>query len=338
MEKNFDFKTHKKYQNGVFKTKKEIEKEMYEKGITEIYYVLSFGGGTQSTHLLDEHFKNNIYYDYIIMSDTGAEPEFIHKQVKWWINKQKEYNNKTPFYITHHGKMKKGLEEMLFRWIKTDYQRFQLPVYCAEEVDGKLKANGLLPRQCTVEYKIIPVKQLVRQLVLKKHNLGTRQRLPKNVGFVIDIGFSADEINRINTYQSPQYKYMYLSYPLVEENLSTQASIDYLKENSMPEKRSRCYLCPFNCDKEGISWKEIIDLEPLSFLKACWIDDKLREVQKKGMKNLKSIPYLHFSRTPLREAYEDEYSVILREYKKDLYEWLNMWDNYIKKHYIKNIA
>ena len=337
MDLGINFREHKKYKKGIFKTKKEIEKELKEKGIKKIYYVLSFGGGTQSSHLLENHFKDKIHYDFIIFSDTGAEPEFIHNQVNWWIKRQKEFGNTTPFIITHHNSMEKGLEEMVMRYINTCYQRFQLPVYCnkIDEKTGEEKHAGMMPRQCTIDFKIVPVKQKARRLILKQLGLRKRQRLPKDIAFIIDIGFSVDEIKRINLYQSPQYKYMYLAYPLVEMNLTTDYSIEFLKKNNMPSKRSRCYLCPFNCDNRGFEWKELIEEESLSFLKACYIDNKLREIQASGNKNMKSIPYLHYKRIPLEKAYWKNYEKIKRIYQKDLIAWIDEWEKRIKDKYLK---
>lgn len=328
-----DFRTHKKYKSGVFLTKNELEAKLISEGKDKIYKVLSFGGGTQSSHLLEDHFQGKIHYDFIIFSDTGAEPDFIHEQVKWWMKRQQEVGNNTPFILTHHSSMEKGLEEMVMRYINTDYQRFQLPVYCNKIVDGEEIAAGIMPRQCTVDFKIVPVKQAARKLVLQEHGLGDRQRMPSNIGFIIDIGFSVDEINRINLYQSPQFKYMYLAYPLVEGNLTTAHSIEFLEKNNMPNKRSRCYLCPFNCDKKGIEWMEVIQDEPLSFLKACYIDTKLREVQASGIKNMKSVPYLHYKRIPLQDAYPISYLQIKKEHLNDLKKWISDWDKLIDTKY-----
>ncbi|WP_430510755.1 hypothetical protein [Gottfriedia solisilvae] len=335
-----NFKNHKKYRNNVFKTKAEIEKELQAKGVDKIYYILSFGGGTQSTHLLEQHLKGLIHYDYIIFSDTGAEPQFIHEQVEWWQKRQREYGNTTPFIITHHKSMERGLEEMLMRYINTDYQRFQLPVYCNkidEETGEEVKA-GIMQRQCTVDFKIIPVKQKARQLVLEELGLKSNQRMPSNVSFIIDIGFSYDEIKRINFCQSPQFKYMYLAYPLVEENLTTEDSINFLIDNQMPCKRSRCYLCPFNCDSTGVDWKEIIHEEPLSFLKACYFDEQLRLVQKTRRKVMQSIPYFHYTRIPLSEVYAEQFKHLNEQFKEELQSWVSIWKKEINRKYNLKVA
>lgn len=333
-----DFRNHRKFRDGVFKTKSDIELELRDEGRSRIYHILSFGGGTQSTHLLEQHFRGDIHYDMIIFADTGAEPQFIHEQVQWWRERQQKLGNTTPFIITHHNAMPGGLEEMLMRYIFTDYQRFQMPVYCSvvDEETGEIKPAGMMPRQCTVDFKIVPVKQMARRMVMQELGLEYRQKMPDDIGFIIDIGFSYDEIRRINTYRSPQFKYMRLAYPLVEENMTTDDSIRFLEENGFPLKRSRCYLCPFNCDgarEIGMDWDEIIREEPLSFLKACWFDDSLRKVQRTGTKIMRTIPYLHYSRQPLREIYAEAYSEIYESHKNEFNAWRMEWEKRIEDKY-----
>ncbi|KQL55978.1 hypothetical protein AN965_16905 [Alkalicoccobacillus plakortidis] len=331
-----DYTQHKKYINGVFKSKDDLINDLRNNGKQNIYRVLSFGGGTQSAHLLEDHLQGKIHYDFIVFADTGAEPQFIHEQVAWWQDRQKQFNNRTPFIIATHNSMEGGLEEMLHRYILTDYQRFQMPVYCNTiNEDGQEVKAGIMPRQCTVDFKIVPVKQAVRRAVLGRLNRTTKQKMPDNIAFVIDIGFSYDEINRISLQQSPQFKYIYLAYPLVEQGLTTQDSIKFLQDNQLPEKRSRCYFCPFNCDKPeiGMDWAEIIHEEPLSFLKACYFDTMLRNVVLNGGKRIKSIPYFHYSRRPLAEVYAAEYSYYFRQYESELSKWIGEWLDKIEQKY-----
>lgn len=306
-------------------------------GKDDIYHVLSFGGGTQSAHLLEDHLQGKIHYDFIVFSDTGAEPEFIHKQVEWWQRRQKSLGNTTPFIVTHHKSMHGGLEEMLWRYIETDYQRFQMPLYFSKiDDEGNEIPAGITPRQCTIDFKIIPVKQAVRNRIMDKYGLEPRQRFPSNVAIVQDIGFSFDELNRVSMWKSPQYKYVYMTYPLVEQGLTTKDSIKFLAANAFPDKRSRCYLCPFNCSSDrgiGMDWEEIIHEEPLSFLKACYFDSRLRELLKRGEKRLTSIPYFHYSRIPLKEVFNEEYEALVSTHGCKLNEWQAHWSELIEKKY-----
>lgn len=331
-----DYRQSKKYRNGIFKTKEEIIEIAKSEGKTKIYRVLSFGGGTQSSHLLEAHFRGEIEYDFCVFSNTGAEPQFIHDQVAWWQRRQKEVGNTTPFIITTHNSMKGGLEEMLMRYIFTDYQRFQMPLYFNKITeDGEIVKGGLMPRQCTSDFKIIPVQQAVRNRIKEDLGLTTRQPMPKDVAIVMDIGFSYDEINRVGGFMAHKSNYIYLAYPLIEEGLTTQDSIQFLIDNQFPSKRSRCYFCPFNCDKKdiGMDWGEIITDEPLSFLKACFFDEELRAVQATGRKNMRSIPYFHYSRMPLKEVYQNEYLEIEEKYGSQLDIWRLEWDAFMKEKY-----
>lgn len=335
-----DYTQHKKYVQGILKSKTEIIEVAKAEGRTQIYRVLSFGGGTQSSHLLEAHFRGEIEYDYIVFSDTGAEPQFIHDQVAWWQRRQIEVGNTTPFIITHHNSMHRGLEEMLMRYIFTDYQRFQMPLYF-NKVDaetGEITKGGLMPRQCTGDFKIIPAQQAIRNRIKQELGLRTRQPMPKDIAIIMDIGFSYDEINRVGGYVSHQSKYIYLAYPLIEQGQTTQDSIDFLIDNQFPCRRSRCYFCPFNCSGDrardiGMDWQEIIDHEPVSFLKACFFDAELRAIQATGRKNMQSIPYFHFSRRPLTEVYKEEYEALRAEFKGDIEVWFLEWRGFLKKKY-----
>ena len=333
-----DYRSLDKYKKGVFRPKEDIMELSESIGRKNIYKVLSFGAGTQSTHLLEMHFRGEIDYDYIVFSDTGAEPKFIHDQMEWWRSRQKEVGNKTPFIVTNHNAMTRGLEEKLWRYILTDYKRFQLPLYCNEECSNGtlIKKCGLLPRQCTGDFKIVPVQQAVRKYIKEEIGLKQNQMIPKDIGIVMDIGFSFDEIRRVGGYKSHQSDYIYLSYPLIEFGKTTEDSIRFLKQNSFPTKRSRCYLCPFNCDKAeiGMDWMEIIETEPLSFLKACYFDDRIRNLIKDKMERFNSTVYFHYSRKPLREVYERYYARIEEVYSVELSRWIRQWESFISDTYM----
>lgn len=343
-EERLDYRLTKKYLNGYLKSKEEILEIAKSEGKDKIYRVLSFGGGTQSSHLLEAHFQNLVKYDYIVFSDTGAEPQFIHEQVAFWQKRQIEMSNKTPFIITTHNSMKNGLEEMLMRYIFTDYQRFQMPLYFNKVTEnGEIVPGGLMPRQCTGDFKIVPVQQAVRNRIKEELGLRRSQPMPKNIGIIMDIGFSFDEVNRVGGYVSHQSKYIYLAYPLIEEGLTTRDSIHFLEENNFPSKRSRCYFCPFNCSGDkgkaiGMEWEEIIREEPISFLKACFFDDQLRSVQATGKKNMRSIPYFHSSRTPLREFYQAEFDKLEKMHEEEMESWILHWYAFLNQKYLKAAA
>lgn len=331
-----DFRELKKYSKGLVKSKEDIMNLAEAEGKTKIYKVLSFGGGTKSSHLLEEHFKGNIDYDFIVFADTGAEPQFIHDQVAWWKKRQKKVGNTTPFIVTTHNSMKRGLEEMLMRYIFTDYQRFQMPLYFSKTTEeGEIKPAGMMRKQCTADFKIIPVQQAVRNRIKEELNLRKSQPMPKHIGIIMDLGFSYDEINRVHGHVSHQSKYIYLAYPLIEEGYTTLDSIQYLKKHKFPTNRSRCYFFPYNDKKKdiGIDLEQTFRDEPLSFLKACYFDEQLRSVQSLGIKNMNSIPFFHHSRKPLTEVYAAKYMELHEKHQLELERWKNEWSNFLSNKY-----
>ncbi|RKO63231.1 hypothetical protein [Caldibacillus debilis] len=303
--------------HSLIKSKNEIIQDLKAQG-KRIFHVLSFGGGTQSAWLLDQHIRGFIDYDLIVFADTGAEPQFIHEQVAWWKQRMRDQGCTTPFQIVTHNRFQGGLEEMLFRYIFTDYDRFQMVAHC----DG----GGMLPRQCTVDFKIVPAQRAARRMVMGKNST-----FPNDVAIVMDIGFAADEQRRAKRNQSLQYSYVWLTYPMIDAGISTEDSMEYLRNNNFPIRRSRCYFCPFMSDKKpGMSWHEIIKDEPFSFLKACWIDEKLREVVRNGHKKLKKLPYFHVERQPLRDVYRDYYLSLYSQYYAQLNTWIENMKAIIK--------
>lgn len=291
----------------VIESKQSLINRLESEG-KQIFRVLSFGGGTQSAWLLDQHVQGHIDYDLIVFADTGAEPQFIHDQVNWW--RQRVRDRGTPFRIVTHHQMTRGLEEMLIRYILTDYNRFQMVAHC--------EGAGMLPRQCTVDYKITPVLREARKTVM-----GDRKTFPDDRAIVVDIGFAADERRRARRNQSVQYKYAWLAYPMIDAGITVEESLRYLRDRGYPDRRSRCYFCPFQSDKKpGMSWREIIEREPFSFLKACWLDEQIRVAVRSGRKRLTTLPYIHHARRPLAEVYRADYERILTEHGAELLGWI----------------
>lgn len=292
---------------GLIESKQSLINRLTSEG-KKIFRVLSFGGGTQSAWLLDQYIQGRIDYDLIVFADTGAEPQFIHRQVDWWRKRVEDHG--VPFRIVTHHRMTRGLEEMLFRYIFTSYDRFQMVAYC--------EGAGMLPRQCTVDFKITPVLQEARKTVM-----GERKVFPDDWVIVVDIGFAADERHRAKRNQSVQYKYAWLTYPMIDTGITVEESLRYLRDRGYPDQRSRCYFCPFQSDqKTGMSWREIIEREPLSFLKACWLDEQIRAAVRSGRKRLTTLPYFHHSRQPLAEIYRADYERIRAEHAVELAKWI----------------
>ncbi len=230
--------------------------------------VISLGAGKQSSYMLLNALEGKYKYkpDFAIFSDTGCEPQYVYDYLAWlrpyvWD----KYN----FYI----------EIVSAGNLMTDV---------VDYVDGKKKRVAMLPlkledgglvmRQCTMDYKIAP---------LRKHlqSIRNKQRVR------LWIGISLDEAERMK--DSP-VKYIEHWYPLVETQTRIDSIVNWFKVNNLREPgKSACLICPFHHDNY---WKIFKKQFPLEFEEACKFDDKIRNYP-----NLRANTYLSSQRVPLRD-------------------------------------
>lgn len=175
-------------------------------------YVLSYGGGLNSTALLVYLIKNNYPLDLVIFADTGSEFEHTYKTVQ--IYKEYCLNKQIPFEIV---KSDKG--------IIYDYY------YNRKITPSRMK------RDCTTKFKIMPIRQYIRS------------KYPKNKEkFVFYIGIDYDESHRM---RDSDVSYITNQYPLVDNKIGREDCKLLLEQEKLhvPEK-SGCYFCPFT-KKDG---------------------------------------------------------------------------------------
>ena len=119
---------------------------------------------------------------------------------------------------------------------------------------------AMLRRQCTNEYKILPITKLVRGLT------GCSMHYPATQW----IGISIDEIQRM---KQPRPKYLKFRYPLVENRISRSDCVDFMEQNGFTVPvRSSCVGCPFHDNTE---WLALNDEE---FKDACDFDESVRAI------------------------------------------------------------
>ena len=240
--------------------------------------VLLYGGGTQSTGLLLMSLEGMFPYwkpDMAIFADTYSEPEFVME----YIFKVREYVlEKYDFLIRFTWRTGPGLAQDI---LQNDGGRIaSLPVYTGN--------GGMVRRQCTEEYKIRPVTNIIKE----KDNIGRKRK--GSVPVVNRIfGISLDEIERCR--ESTDW-WAVNKYPLVEARMKRFEVIDYINTHH-PEiagpKRSSCYFCPFHSDDY---WRRLKEKHPGEFTKAIEIDEKIR--RKRGLDN---DCFLHRSCKPLKD-------------------------------------
>jgi hypothetical protein len=240
--------------------------------------ILSLGGGVQSSCLALMITKGEVEpIDAAIFADTGSEPQNVYEWLDYLIPKLN-----FPVYIVRHKV--RTLEEEIQNCNK-GRRWCGVPFF----VNGKENKLGQLKRQCTSEYKIIPIQNKIRELLQIEEN----RRTPSTILVKQLIGISIDEASRM---KDNQLLYCENVYPLIDLNMSRGDCLEWMKKNGYKEPpKSACVFCPYHSD---YIWNKLKTEYPEEFQKAVLIDKKIRN----NIRGAKSSSFLHRSLKPLDEV------------------------------------
>lgn len=161
--------------------------------------------------------------------------------------------------------------------------------------NGSGETEGMGRRQCTAEYKLSPIMRKCREL------LGAAppdfRRVPKGNTVVQWIGFSTDEIHRVDNKRANLYSEK--RYPLLELGMSRKDCQRYLERAGWGDTaKSACIGCPFHGNAQ---WRDLRDNHPEEWADAVDFD---RAIRKGGARGLPrgGEAFLHRSRLPLDQA------------------------------------
>lgn len=125
--------------------------------------------------------------------------------------------------------------------------------------DGKREK---LKRQCTRNYKIVPIRRMVAKL-----NGGSRRPVRQV------IGISYDEWQRMRT---SDVRYITNVYPLVDRRMTRADCVAWLGRRGYPiPRKSSCIACPL---RNAAEWREI-RADPRSWAAAVAFDEGIRRVK-----------------------------------------------------------
>ena len=240
---------------------------------------LSLGVGVQSTTLLLAAAEGVVgpVPDVAIFADTGDEPREVYDHLR----RVMAMGLPIPIEIVSAGSIRKQMLE----WSagETEHANGRPPLF-VQNGSGKV---GMTRRQCTQDWKIIPIERRIREMLgLKKGARG-----PKDYAVEQWIGISTDESHRMK----PAYtRWIYKRYPLIEADKSRRDCLSFCAERGVEPPKSACRMCPFHTDAE---WQRLKSGAPADFEAACEVDDALRS----GRTTLRGTPFLHRSCQPLRE-------------------------------------
>ncbi len=240
--------------------------------------VISLGAGVQSSVMAIMAAKGDFPKpDCAIFADTGYEPKAVYRYLEF-LKKILPY----PVYVVSKGNIKKDMLDSI-----DNGTRFPTaPFFTQAEITGK---KGMLRRQCTADYKIVPIRKKIRELCGIKYG----KHFPKNKYVEQWIGISTDEIQRMKPARD---KYILNRHPLIEAKMSRQDCIDYLKKEKIPlPEKSACIVCPYHNDAY---WHFMKTERPEEFADAVEFDKNIRT----GSRNIRDKLYLHRSCKPLDEV------------------------------------
>lgn len=243
--------------------------------------VLSLGAGVQSTTLalMAAHGEVGPMPDCAIFADTGWEPAAVYEHLAWLRS-----GNVLPFpvYIVSGGDIRADLLRA-----GTGERWASIPAF-TRTVRGIRVEIGMIRRQCTKDYKIVPIRRKVRELAEL-----TRRRSPSVPVVEQWIGISLDEIIRMK----PSFEAWQINrWPLIEQAMSRQDCLRWLERHDYPiPPKSSCVGCPFHSDDE---WRRLRDTDADAWAEAIEVDAAIRT----GLRGIRGEVFLHRSALPLGDA------------------------------------
>lgn len=219
-----------------------------------------------------------------IFADTQAEPASVYKWLDW-LKKQLPF----PVYTrTFRNLTTEALRLQTSRKTGIVNNAYNIPLFL-KKPDG---SQGILPRQCTTNFKIRVVQRTIRQLQIGKARCAPGEVIPPVVQW---IGISYDEADRM---KDSSECWITNYYPLVLRRITRQGCLTWMEKKGFPRPpRSACVFCPFRDDPE---WIRMRKEEPESFAAAVKFDYAVRKLAKKinGF-HQQAIPYVHRDMVPL---------------------------------------
>lgn len=245
------------------------------------YTYLSFGAGVQSTALLvlsalEQRGVPKV--DAAIFADTGDEPQYIYDYLE--IVKPWAEDHGIPFHVVSAGKLSEAA-------LRKEGRAPSMPFWTRGS-DGR---EAPLMRQCTRDYKVVPIQKKVRELL----GYQPRQRIKEKVRCLL--GISLDEVSRVKPNRE---RWITNEWPLIDAHLHRQLCGEIVTEAGLPApKKSSCVYCPYH---SNAFYRELKEDYPVEFEKACKFDDAIRDPDGRYRKSLDNPPFIHRSLQPLRNV------------------------------------
>lgn len=239
--------------------------------------IISLGAGVQSSALLLMacHGELNTKPVAAIFADTGWEPEYVYDHLEYLKSV-----SSIPIIVTSYSP--KDAEHGVSHAIQDRALRnpigVDMPMFLTNNETGK---KGMLRRQCTHRYKLLPIRKAARKVMLE-HGVKKMDTL---------LGISLDEIGRM---KPSDVQYATNVYPLIDKRMTRHDCQTWLAQHGYNDPpKSACKGCPYHSKQ---AWIDLKQQSPQDFDDACSFDDAMRNARP-GYQ-----AFLHSSRIPLRQV------------------------------------
>ncbi len=235
--------------------------------------VLSFGAGVQSSAILLMSYEGELPpLDYAVFADTGWEPQSVYDHLD---EMEARVGDRIPIIRVSNG----DIRQDLMNAAEGKPGRVPSPPLFVPGSDGRA---ALLRRQCTKEYKLVPIYR-----ELRKHSTRAERKMTTTVDMWM--GISLDEVQRMKPSREPWVRNVY---PLIDRRLSRWDCERWLADHGIEAPKSACIGCPFH---DRPMWRKMKDEAPDEFADAVAVDHAIRHLP--GIKA--EAAYLHRDLVPL---------------------------------------
>lgn len=240
--------------------------------------IISLGAGVQSTTmaLMAAHGEITPMPDCAIFADTGWEPQGVYLHLDW-------LERLLPFPTRRVSRQGDDLGAHAIAIATTPVTRTASPPWFT---DGP---RGMLPRQCSKEFKVRVIGQEVRRMLgLKRGERGPRKKVVEQW-----LGISTDEMQRM---KDAEQDFVQHRFPLVDARITRQDCLRWMERNGYPRPpKSACIFCPYHGDAQ---WRDMRDNHPDDWARAVEFERKIRP----GFHGMKGEAFIHRQRVPLDQV------------------------------------
>ena len=207
--------------------------------------------------------------DLAIHSDTGHEATGTYRHAEKWTSWLEERGLRVETIKPENGDV-----------FHAGWKSVQIPAFTLSNATGD---EGMVKRQCTGHWKIMPIRRRLREILGKKR--------PRPGAVEMWIGYSLDEWKRM---KDSGVKYVRHEYPLVDMRMTRGQCAQWLESRGLEiPPKSACTFCPYHSAGE---WQRMKRAEGRDWEEALAADAAVRE-RRPG-----HLLYVHNSRLPLAEA------------------------------------